>query len=281
MPDFQLFIKKCCIVKTVVLKESQVREVVLRENLSEAMDKTVLGKGRLDALKKYLRKAIIAGVALVSLYGAIDSMKNLTPNEKIWAKIWAREEEEKQGNTVDLSKFQEEFHNAKVEELKRCMQDKMRRLKGPKAYDPNEVKLSAEGMVSACEDANYDLVLATAQAWLESAWGTTPRALRTNSVFSVGSYDNGKNGATYSHPDDSVRPYINLMQSAYGITPEKIDSIFTGKQQLVNGIGKRYASSKTYEKDLARTYNSIKAAYPTLGMSLEEYIKSKDEAENS
>ena len=263
----------------VVLTESQVREIMKRTCWEN--DKRMLEEGSLDSIKSWIKRAILAGATIFSLYTAIDNIQNLTELQKQYFKEYAKGEFDDEKNGETYNHAEKELHDLKVQELEKCMHDKYRRLKGHKAYNPEDIKLSAEELVTACEEYGYDLVLATAQAWLESAWGTTPRALKTKSVFSVGSYDNGKNAATYDTVNASIRPYIELMQNSYSITPEKVASIFDGSQELVNGIGKRYASDKNYETSLKLTYNSIKKNYPILSMSLEEYINNEYATENS
>lgn len=262
----------------VVLTESQVREIMKHTYWEDNMQ--MLEESSFETIKNWLKRAILAGAAIFSLYTAIDNLQNLTDLQKDYLKELVRNESDKQ-NSETYDQASEELHELKVQELERCMHDKFRRLKGHQAYNPDEIKLSAEELVSACEEYDYDLVLAAAQAWIESVWGTTPRALKTKSVFSVGSYDNSKNTANYDTVNASIRPYIELMQKSYGINPEKIDSIFNGNQKLVNDIGNRYASDKNYENRLKITYNSIKKNYPILSMSLDEYINNEYGTENS
>ena len=119
----------------------------------------------------------------------------------------------------------------------------------------NLLDLSAENIVSQCEKYNFPLPLLLAQAHIESHFGTTPRAQRTNSVFSVGSYDNGKNACIFNTKDESVEHYIKTMQNNY-LNDKTVDELLT-PGNFVNGIGNRYSSNKNYEREVRKTMNGL------------------------
>ena len=106
-------------------------------------------------------------------------------------------------------------------------------------------------LLNKCQEYNVDLVFVLAQATLESHFGTTGMAKKTNSVFNVGAYD-GKSSHTisskykYENPNLSIDPYLTLLNDSYleGKSEEELLSNF------VNKDGKRYASYKNYEKEL-------------------------------
>ena len=179
-------------------------------------------------------------------------------------------------DSMTRKQMERELHDVKVKELERCMQEKYYKAKGRLAYNPGDIKLSAEEMVTACENHEYDLILAASQAWNESLWGTTYRARQTNSVFSVGCYDNGVNAFKYATVNDSIEPYILLMKNQYNINPVTVKKILSGNRELVNKSGKRYATSETYEKALSTTYKSIKKEYPILSWDVDTYIQNKE-----
>ena len=82
-------------------------------------------------------------------------------------------------------------------------------------------------------------------------------------MFSVGSYDNGKDVVTYDDPNDSVEDYISLINRKYiqdGMT--LLDLLTPGK--FVNNIGKRYASDKGYEGKIKYLRNLIIKKFPEL-----------------
>lgn len=262
----------------VILTESQLNEIVIIEGVKNFLEESVELNETSDTIKSQLRNALIAGVACASIIAGIFSSGKLSLNQKQELAAYVRETDaqmKEPGLSYEELVAQGELHQAKVEELERCMKEKYLRLKGYQAYNPEDIVLSAEEMVTACEEYGYDLVLAAAQAWNESAWGTTPRAKKSNSVFSVGSYDNGKDAVKYDTVDASIRPYIELMQNKYSMNDDTMNNIFSGKSELVNDLGMRYASSTDYEKNLRITYNSIKKNYPILSWDLQTYMKNK------
>ena len=143
-----------------------------------------------------------------------------------------------------------ELHKKRVEEVSNLMKY-VAELNGRSHL----LDLDPENIVSMCEKYNFPLPLCLAQAHLESHFGTTPRAQRTNSVFSVGSYDNGKNICTYPSKDASVESYIKLMQKDY-LGDKTVDTLLT-PGNFVNPNGDRYSSNKNYEKDIRATMNGL------------------------
>ena len=106
-------------------------------------------------------------------------------------------------------------------------------------------------LLNKCQEYNVDLVFVLAQATLESHFGTTGMAKKTNSVFNIGAYDGKSLHAIsskykYENPNLSIDPYLTLLNDSYldGKSEEELLSNF------VNKHGKRYASYKNYEKEL-------------------------------
>ena len=106
-------------------------------------------------------------------------------------------------------------------------------------------------LLNKCQEYNVDLVFVLAQATLESHFGTTGIAKKTNSVFNIGAYDGKSLHAIsskykYENPNLSIDPYLTLLNDSYldGKSEEELLSNF------VNKHGKRYASYKNYEKEL-------------------------------
>ena len=106
-------------------------------------------------------------------------------------------------------------------------------------------------LLNKCQEYNVDLVFVLAQATLESNFGTTGMAKKTNSVFNIGAYDGKSIHAIsskykYENPNLSIDPYLTLLNDSYldGKSEEELLSNF------VNKHGKRYASYKNYEKEL-------------------------------
>ena len=120
---------------------------------------------------------------------------------------------------------------------------------------PNS-NLRALILVEKCEELRIPITFVLAQGELESKFGTTGLAYRTNSIWNVGAYDNYdiKNiKIKYENPNDSVEPYLNLLNSNYlnGKTIEDLFDSFTD----ING--NRYATDKYYESKLKTIHNYI------------------------
>lgn len=120
---------------------------------------------------------------------------------------------------------------------------------------PNS-NLRALILVEKCEEYKIPITFVLAQGELESKFGTTGLAYRTNSIWNVGAYDNYdiKNiKIKYENPNDSVEPYLNLLNSNYlnGKTIEDLLDSFTD----ING--NRYATDKYYESKLKTIHSYI------------------------
>lgn len=120
--------------------------------------------------------------------------------------------------------------------------------------------VSAENIINLCDSYNIDLCFVLAQAQAESHFGTRGIASKTHSIFNVKAYDWTtadamiRNGHGYSHPDDSVEPYIRLLKNEYLIDGRTTDDLLNN---YVNYNGDRFASSKTYESQLRSIYKKI------------------------
>ena len=269
----------------VYLTEAQLQLILIKEKLALIDENYLLCEWdnknwfpRIpDYIKNDLKAALVAGVSSLALIGAVKQLNNISPELKQQYINWINKEKNiLTNNTYDYQQEMQELHDIKVEELGRCMQDRMKRFRGPKNYDPNEIKMTPEAIITQCEKYDYDPVLVAAQAWNETAYGTSRRARETNSAFSVGCYDNGKNVAKYDTVDSSIEPYIQLMKDKYGVNSDVMSDIFAGKRNLVTTQGGyRYASDPNYENALKSTYNAIKKAYPKLSWTLQDYIDSK------
>lgn len=119
--------------------------------------------------------------------------------------------------------------------------------------------LNGYAVVELCEKYDLDIKFVLAQGQLESHFGTTGMAIKTNSVFNVGAYDkltieqiNGK--YKYKHPDHSIEPYMKLLYKDY-ITGSKTELDLMTK--YVNKNGNRYSSNTNYERDMLNLYRKI------------------------
>lgn len=129
-------------------------------------------------------------------------------------------------------------------------------------YNPENLQLSPEEMVKACDETGFDLPLLMAQAHLESCFGFGRRARETGSVFSVGCYDNGKNAVRYDNQNESIRPYIRIMLNNY-LNNKDINQLLS-TNGFVNKNGQRYASDKNYENKVNFIRRKIISKYPEL-----------------
>ena len=119
-----------------------------------------------------------------------------------------------------------------------------------------ESKLSAENLVKVCIKYDLDITFVLAQGLLESHYGTKGIAATTNSVFNVGTYDDGQILYTYDTPDQSVEPYAKLLHEKYLLLGDSIQANDKKLSHLIkdrgykNASGHRFATAKRYEKAL-------------------------------
>lgn len=122
-------------------------------------------------------------------------------------------------------------------------------------------KLSGKDIVEKCFEYNIDIIFVLAQGQIESHYGTTGTARKTNSVFNVGAYDGhsankqNKNGFGFNDPNDSIEPYLILLTNEYLVNGKTEYDLMNN---YVNYLGMRYASDNNYERMLKSIYNKIK-----------------------
>lgn len=118
-------------------------------------------------------------------------------------------------------------------------------------------------LVEICDQYDFDIKFALAQGQLESHFGTTGTAAKTNMVWNVGAFDNksaqdiindkDKNTSS-NHPDKSIEPYIKLLYTSYLVDGKTEKDMFV---KFVDKNGKRYASNTNYETLLLGIYERI------------------------
>lgn len=122
-------------------------------------------------------------------------------------------------------------------------------------------KLSGKDIVEKCLEYNIDIAFVLAQGQIESHYGTTGTARKTNSVFNVGAYDGhsankqNKNGFGFNNPNDSIEPYLILLANEYLVNGKTEYDLMNN---YINYLGMRYASNNNYERMLKSIYNKIK-----------------------
>lgn len=119
--------------------------------------------------------------------------------------------------------------------------------------------INSRVLFELCDDYNIDVKFVLAQGHIESHFGTKGLALKTNSVFNVFAYD-GKSYSQickkgkYSHPDHSIKPYLELLVNDYMVDGKNEYDLL---DEFVNKNGDRYASATDYEIKLSNTFNNI------------------------
>lgn len=220
------------------------------ESVAQLLQESFVDSKNIDNLKRIIKRLLITGVAATSIITAIN--KTNLPNTDKEALLNAVMVDN-QPSAVDTVFLQ------KVEACKAYMEYALNN----QGYTLESTGLKPETLVRASMENSFDLPFLMAVAHQESCFGATPRAQRTNSVFSVGSYDNGKNVVTYSDPNESVYGYIDLLNSSYIVNGKSLfDLLKPGG--FVNGIGKRYAKDKTYEAKIKNVRNRILKKFPQL-----------------
>lgn len=218
---------------------------------------SLLEEGKiLNNLKSKIKKLLLSGVAIASIIATINT---LDVGEDIKNSLISFVNAEAKNDELKLNPEEQLRLERRIRACEAYMLYALKNLN----YTPESTKLDPEALVKAADKYNFDLPFLMAAAHLESCFGATPRAQRTNSVFSVGSYDNGKNVVTYSHPNESIESYIRLLISDYLINGKTINDLMKpGK--FVNKNGHRFASNKKYEQQLRQIRNRIIKKYPEL-----------------
>ena len=121
-------------------------------------------------------------------------------------------------------------------------------------YAPTSQLQSSE-LVIICRKYKFDIVLAMAQAHIESHYGTKGIASRTNSVFNVGTYDDGTIMYRYKDPNHSIEPYASLVTRNY--LRDKTVAQLLKPWSFVDFKGDRYASFIYYEYRVGKVYKNI------------------------
>lgn len=145
-----------------------------------------------------------------------------------------------------------------------AVRDFMHKSVKSQGYKVENIKLEPEAIVDMCERNNFSIPFTLAVAKLESCFGQTPRAKRTNSIFSVGSYDNGKDVYMFSTQNESIEHFINLIKKDYLINGKKEISDILAQNGFVNKNGDRYATNQKYESQIKIIMKKISKTYPIL-----------------
>ena len=244
----------------VILTESQL-QLIKEDALIEVMCESLMEDASIEKMVKKLKAAVVAGT--ISLPLALVTINRLPVSdfqkEHLRSQIKNIRGGENGDNTISLEKAQaDSIFNKKVEAVKEYMAYAAKNVN----LNPENIKISPEKIVASCDETGFDLPLLMAQAHMESCFGLAPRAQKTNSVFSIGSYDNGKNASIYSTQDDSIAPYIKIVQNDYLRDRSIEDMLSPGN--FTNKNNHRYASAKNYESNINSIRNRIINMFPIL-----------------
>lgn len=116
-------------------------------------------------------------------------------------------------------------------------------------------------LVENCEKYGIPIVFTLAQGEIESHFGTTGLAYRTNSVWNVGAFDGysiSEIQHKFDNPNDSVIPYLDLLTNNY-LPSKTIEDLL---ENFVDTNGNRYASDPHYETKLKSKLDYINKYYP-------------------
>lgn len=234
----------------IILTEQQfndIKDYYLIENYIGSINESI----NLHMLWNKYKRLILTGVSAAAILASINGLGiNINDKKKLIDLV-----------NTEMSTENDSLFQQKVEAVKSYMKTAATN----QGFNPDSIKLSPEEMVNACQETGFDLPLLMAQAHLESCFGLTKRAQKTNSVFSVGCWDNGKNRNTYETQNASIKPYIQLLQNNYLQQGKKTLDDILKPNSFVNHQGNRYASDTKYEGKLKSIRNKILKNYPILG----------------
>ena len=115
-------------------------------------------------------------------------------------------------------------------------------------------KLNADTIYKYCNEYDIDWKFCLSVGIVETQLGTDPkayRAKRNNTVWSVGEVDNGKSHRRYNTVHEASKGFCSLINRMYKSTGKTEQELL---HKFTNINGRRYASSKSYEKILKSIY---------------------------
>lgn len=247
----------------VILSETQINLLFEVEGISNILTESIGNKINLDKIKKTIKRLLYAGVATTTIIAAINKQDISDTEKKVLVQTVLNDASDESSidnisDTVGANNEAQIFQE-KVDAVREYMEYALTN----QGYTLKSTDLKPETLVKVSMESGIDLPFIMAAAHQESCFGATPRAKRTNSVFSEGCYDNGKNVVTYKDANDSVYGYVKLLKNSYLVNGKTImDLLKPGK--FVNGVGNRYASDKKYESKVNSIRNRIIKMHPIL-----------------
>ena len=127
-----------------------------------------------------------------------------------------------------------------------------------------DLEVTAEDFVKVAYEEDIDLPLLLAAGWCETKFGTEGVCVSrgTNSMYSVGAWDDGTTRNYYDSKVESMYHYAQIIKNDY-LRGRSVDEILKDGK-FVNMHGHRYASNPRYERDLRNTRNKILRNYEVL-----------------
>jgi hypothetical protein len=191
--------------------------------------------------KNFLKLFLIIFLSFITISGSNSSLDPIMQGEKIPEIV-------EDPHLTYVKEVNEKFYNKLVSEV-----DSFIRKMAP------ESKLTPKYLVDKCLEYDTDIHFVLAQGLLESHFGTRGKANETNSVWNVGTYDDGQILYTYDHPDNSVDPYLKLINEKYlvaitsnGDTIKKPEELLVEDRGYINLHGLRFASARGYENAMRK-----------------------------
>lgn len=133
-------------------------------------------------------------------------------------------------------------------------------------YIPENSKVDPRLVIDICYKHKFDIPLLMSQAQWESHWGTRGRAVKTNSIFGLGAWDNEtKKG--YEHVNDCIEDYVLHIKNNYQQN-KTVEQLLTN---FVHKNGYRYSSNPEYEKFISGTRNRIIRKSDIYNLQIELY----------
>jgi hypothetical protein len=253
----------------VIITEQQLSLYLQTEGVAQLLQESFLQSKSLVNLKRKIKYLIVTGVAVSSIIAAIN--KTTIPQTEKDALIKATMELQSDSTptnqeddvAVDLTQQADTIRQQRINACSEYMAYALEN----QGYTMDSTGLKPETLVIAAEKTNFDLPFLMAVAHQESCFGATSRAQRSNSVFSEGAYDDGRDVIRYSDPNESVMGYIDLLRTDYDLDNGKTIYDFMQPGQFVNNDGNRYAQDRGYEAKIASIRKRIIRMYPELNNS--------------
>lgn len=128
-------------------------------------------------------------------------------------------------------------------------------------WNPEDI---ANAIFKYCAVYRIDIVMALAQAIVESHFGVAPTAKRsrkTKNIYNVGNVDSGADESQDSW-DEGIKRYCSLMQREYN-WKEDAQGYVSLESMLMHDFtrprGGRYATAKNYTRAVAQIANKIRS----------------------